>query len=272
MQVIGFIGPSGTGKSHRALSVATSKKIEYIIDDGLLIKGNSVIAGASAKKESTKIGSIKRALFIYEEHALEVKNVLDLYKPKSLLILGTSEGMVDKIAKNLELPEISEKLYIHEIANNSEINKALSVRKKQGKHVIPVPTFEIKKDFSGYLLDPLQIFRKRGRGRLQLVAEKSIVRPTFSYMGKYIISDYPIYQIAEHIVSSIEGISKITRFKVENHQEGVIIDMDLTFIYGYQIKSLLETVQKKVRHEIEKLTGLNIKALNLYAKNLIIKR
>ena len=90
-------------------------------------------------------------MFIYDEHVEEVKKAIDLHKPESILILGTSEGMVDKIVENLGLPKISEKVYIHEIANDLEINQALSVRKEQGKHVIPVPTFEIKKDFSGLL-------------------------------------------------------------------------------------------------------------------------
>ena len=45
-----FVGPSGTGKSYRAQLVANSKGINYIIDDGLLISGNEVLAGKSAKK------------------------------------------------------------------------------------------------------------------------------------------------------------------------------------------------------------------------------
>ena len=44
-----FIGPSGTGKSYRAQMVAGEKGIEYIIDDGLLIKGNQVLAEIPAK-------------------------------------------------------------------------------------------------------------------------------------------------------------------------------------------------------------------------------
>ena len=50
-----FVGPSGTGKSYRAQLVANEKGISYIIDDGLLIKDNQVIAGVSAKKAPTKI-------------------------------------------------------------------------------------------------------------------------------------------------------------------------------------------------------------------------
>jgi ABC-type uncharacterized transport system YnjBCD ATPase subunit len=91
MRVIGFVGPSGTGKSHRASWVAREKGIDFIIDDGLLISGNRVVAGASAKKENTKIGSIKRALFINDDHVKDVTKAIESYKPEAILILGTSE-------------------------------------------------------------------------------------------------------------------------------------------------------------------------------------
>lgn len=38
MDVIALVGPSGTGKSHRALMVARQNKADAIIDDGILIK------------------------------------------------------------------------------------------------------------------------------------------------------------------------------------------------------------------------------------------
>lgn len=43
MQVFAFVGPSGTGKSHRAHKVAKKYQIEYIIDDGILIKNNKIV-------------------------------------------------------------------------------------------------------------------------------------------------------------------------------------------------------------------------------------
>ena len=271
MRIVGFIGPSGTGKSHRAIWVARERGIDYIIDDGLLIKGNEVIAGTSAKKESTKIASIKRALFINKEQADEMKEIIEKYKPESILILGTSDGMVEAIAKNLGYSQVNEKVYINDVADEFEIQQALTTRREQGKHVIPVPTFEIKKDFSGYFLDPLQIFRRKGKGNYQLVGEKSVVRPTFSYLGSYTISDYTVYQIVEHVVSGIDGVSRISRFRVENSAEGIGIEMDLILIYGYNIRSLLYEVQKMVKNEVEKLTSLNIKELNVIAKSLVVE-
>lgn len=271
MKVIGFIGPSGTGKSHRASWVAREHGTDFIIDDGLLIKGNQIIAGFSAKRESTKIASVKRALFTDKKHAEDVVNALKAYNTKTLLILGTSDGMVEKIADTLGIGPVDEKVFITDVASEYEIKQALSTRREQGKHVIPVPTFEIKKDFSGYFLDPLQIFRRKGKGSYQLVGEKSVVRPTFSYMGNYTISDYTIYQIVEYVTSNIEGVAKISRFRAENRPDGIYIEMDLVLVYGVMIKPLLREVQEKVSEQIKHLTALNIRRMNVVAKSLVME-
>ena len=198
IKIIAFVGPSGTGKSHRAQMVAKSRKIEYIIDDAILIHNNKLVAGTSAKRADTRIESVKRALFSFDGQAEEMKKAIKAKKPKSILILGTSDDMIEKIVKNLDLPEPSETIYIEDVSSPQEIALAKSVRMSEGKHVIPVPTFEIKKDFSGYLLDPLQIFRWKGRGTAPYMTEKSIIRPTFSYLGNYIISDNALRTIIEY--------------------------------------------------------------------------
>lgn len=271
LRIVGFIGPSGTGKSHRSTWVARERGIDCIIDDGLLIKGNQVIAGISAKRESTRIASIKRALFLDEGHAAAVKKAIRDYAPAGILILGTSDGMVENIVRKLDLPEISQKVYITDVADEFEIKQALSTRREQGKHVIPVPTFELKKDFSGYFLDPLQIFRRKGKGSYQLEGEKSVVRPTFSYLGNYTISDYTIYQMVEYVATHTKGVNKITRFRVEKRADGVYIDMDLTLFYGYVIKQLVHDIQDKVREDVEHLTALNIKSIDITVKNLVME-
>ena len=43
IRVMAFVGPSGTGKSYRAQMVAGENNINYIIDDGLLIKAITLI-------------------------------------------------------------------------------------------------------------------------------------------------------------------------------------------------------------------------------------
>ena len=270
IKVYAFVGPSGTGKSYRAQMVASEKNINFIIDDGLLIKDNEVIAGESAKKAPTKVGTVKHALFYEEEEREQITKALKKYKPESILILGTSDGMVKKIAENLGLPEISETIYITDVATKQEMETARRIRVTEGKHVIPVPTFEIKKDFSGYLLDPLQIFKSKGKGQKPYISEKSIIRPTFSYMGKFTISDTVFRQILEFLASKTPGIHKILKTRVENYGEGVKLYMEVTVVYGTNVVKDIKNFKEKARKEIEKLTAMNVVELDVVAKNIYV--
>ena len=159
LQVYGFVGPSGTGKSYRVTEVARENKIPLIIDDGLLIREGNAIAGVSAKGEKTKFASVKRALFFAPEHAREVRRAIRQEQADKILIVGTSVAMVQKIAEALSLPTPEKIISITDVATRDEIETAQHIRRTEGKHVIPVPTFQIRKDFSGYWLDPLQLFR-----------------------------------------------------------------------------------------------------------------
>ncbi len=268
MKVYAFVGPSGTGKSYRAQMVASANDIHYIIDDGLLIDGNEVLAGTSAKKAPTKIETIKHALFIEDKEQSEMKKALKKYKPESILILGTSDKMVEKIRESLGLPEIIKTIYINEVATEEEMEKARNIRVTQGKHVIPVPTFEIKKDFSGYILDPLQIFRSKGKGGNPYISEKSIIRPTFSYLGNFTISDSVFRQIAERVANKMPEIYEINRTRVENYGEGISIYMEAIINYGNNILEVLQYFRVKVKKEIEKQTAMNVIKVDLVAKGL----
>ena len=270
IKVYAFVGPSGTGKSYRAQMVASEKGINFIIDDGLLIKDNEVIAGSSAKKASTKVATVKRALFYEDAEKEIIIKALKKYKPESILILGTSDGMVEKIAANLGLPEISETIYITDVATEEEMKTARRIRVTEGKHVIPVPTFEIKKDFSGYLLDPLQIFKSKGKGQKPYISEKSIIRPTFSYMGNFTISDLVFRQILEYLAVQTPAIYKILKTRVENYGEGVKLYVEVTIVYGFNVVDGLNDFKQKAKREIEKLTAMNVVELDVVAKNIYV--
>lgn len=270
IKVYAFVGPSGTGKSYRAQMVAREKDTHFIIDDGLLIKDNEVITGHSAKKAPTKIETVKKALFDNEEEREIVVKALKKYRPQSILILGTSDKMVEKIVKNLGLPGITETIYISDVATEQEMNTARRIRRTEGKHVIPVPTFEIKKDFSGYLLDPLQIFKSKGKGKQPYISEKSIIRPTFSYMGKFTISDNVFRQILEHLAQKTPAIYKIVRLRVDNYGEGIKIYMEVTILYGYNVVDGIKEFKEKVIKEINKLTSMNVEEIQVVAKNIFV--
>ncbi len=266
--VYAFVGPSGTGKSYRAGLVASEYGISYLIDDGLFIKDNEIIAGNSAKKAPTKIETVKQALFIEGGEKDEVIKAIKKHKPDKILILGTSDNMVKKIAASLELPEISKFIYITDIATKEEMETARRIRVTEGKHVIPVPTFELKKDFSGYILDPLQIFKSKGNGAKPYISEKSIIRPTFSYLGNFTISDSVFRQIIQYMANKAPAIYKITKTRVDNAGDGPYIYLEVIICYGYNLITSVQEFKQKIKKEIEQLTAMNVQKIDVVIKGI----
>lgn len=267
-EVYAFVGPSGTGKSYRAQMVAGAYNIKFIIDDGLLVKENAIVAGQSAKKAPTKIETIKKALFNDEKQKSEMQEAIIRLSPKSILILGTSDKMVKTIAENLGLPPIQKTIYITDVATEEEIENARRIRTTEGKHVIPVPTFELKKDFSGYLLDPLQIFKSQGLNGNPYISEKSIIRPTFNYIGNFTISDNVFKQIIEVQARNIKSISKIIRIRVNKSEEGPNVYIEVEIIYGFNIIAELKKFKEKCIKDIERQTRMNVTEFKIVAKKI----
>ena len=94
MEVIAFVGPSGSGKSHRAIGVAHQYHCDAIIDDGLLIQGTKILGGTSAKSEQNRVQAVKRAIFYEDSHASEVREALARSGIRRILIIATSDRML----------------------------------------------------------------------------------------------------------------------------------------------------------------------------------
>jgi uncharacterized alkaline shock family protein YloU len=274
LEVFALVGPSGTGKSHRATIVAHQLEAQAIIDDGLLIQGNRILAGASAKRQPTRIGAIKAALFMEEKNAREIKDALAGMAPEKILILGTSVEMVERIAAKLELSAPKKILRIEDVASEKEIRKAKFIRTRFSKHVIPAPTLEVKKSFPGTLVDPLQVFlRKKGVPGKKDWLEQSVVRPTFTLHGKLTIANSALSAIAGHAAGSVSGISNAGRINVNVEQEGiVVIDIHPTVIFGYHIHEAAAELQRRVKQAVEDMTGLQVKEVNVHVKGLSFAR
>ena len=273
MKVIAFVGPSGTGKSYRSIMVAEENGADGIIDDGLLISNGKVLAGTSAKKEATRIASVKHALFIPDDYANSMRRALKKSKIKTLMILGTSEGMAQKIAKRLGVGEIERFIHIEEVASEEEMAMANRMRMNDGKHVIPVPTFEIQKDFSGYFLHPLRRFQPNlDVEESGAEADKSIVRPTFSYMGDFTISDNVLIDMAVYEAKKVDGIVKINNINVRKTDHGIHMDITATLEYGCRIREVCRSAQKKIRKSIEYYTSVNVRRVHFLVKNLFIEK
>lgn len=270
MEVFALVGPSGTGKSHRAAIVANNIGAQDIIDDGLLIHGNHIIAGSSAKSQPTKIGAIKAALFMDDQKAREIILKLEEITPDKLLLLGTSQRMALRIAKRLGLPSPTKIITIDEVASAKEIRKARFHRNKYSKHVIPAPAMEVERSLPGILVDPLRVFlRKREQTGKKDWIEKSIIRPTRTFNGKLIITDNAINAIVRLAAEQVEGITGIGRIKVVIEHEGaVLLDIYPTIRFGSQLRVVSHNIQRHVKEVLEYMTGLQVQRINIKINSL----
>lgn len=263
-------GHLGTGKSYRAQKIAYDNNIETIIDDGLLIKGSRVIEGVSAKTAKTKVQTVKAALFSTEKEQERIRNSIKKERVKSILILGTSDEMVKRIQENLKLPKIEKTIYIQDVSTKEEMEEAVRIRRTEGKHIVPVPTFEIKKDFSGILLDPFRILsrgRKKNKKNKKENAgvERSVIRPAFSYFGKYTIKDKVFKDIIRLVCDRIKGITEISTIRIDKAQNSndIEISMNMEIAYGYNISEMAEEMKIQSKKELEYMTSVNISMVNV---------
>ena len=269
MRVLALIGPSGTGKSHHASMVAAEHGIDVMLDDGVLVRGGRILAGRSAKREHTRVAAVKRAILADPEHAAAIRAALAGLAPEGILVMGTSRHMIDRILQALDMAGATvEMVSIADVSSAADIERARTIRRQHGKHVIPAPTLEVKKTFSGYLVDPLR-FIVRGRGTRQLV-EKSVVRPTYSSLGRFFIADTVITALAAHAAGAVDGVVRVSKTLLTSGEEGVALRLELSIRGGAGIPAVLRAVQEEVAVQVEHHTALNVLVVDVLARRLVV--
>ncbi len=267
VKVFALVGRSGTGKSFRAKLVAQKYGIELIIDDGLLIHDQKIVAGKSAKKEKAYLGAIKTALFDDHEHRAEVLSALHGTKFKRILLIGTSERMVEKICKRLRLPSISKMIKIEDIATTDEIETAIRSRKIEGKHIIPVPSVEIARNYSHIVYDSVKIFLKNKLPFLtssrQQVFEKTVVRPEFSKRGRVSISKAALTQMVLHCAEEYDSTITLKKVHARIDSHGYILTLHIHVPYGVQLSGNLHGFQEYLIDNLERYAGIMIQKVNV---------
>lgn len=266
-QVYALVGESGTGKSFRSKLLAEEYGIHAIIDDGLLIQDDKIVAGRSAKREKTYMGAVRVALFDDKEHRDSVAKILRRTHIKKILILGTSEKMVMKIAMRLQLPQPSKIIHIEEIATQEEIEKAAKSRHVEGKHVIPVPSIEVKKSYPQIFSNSMHDFfskgflqKKTGKGKL---IEKSIVQPEFSKKGRVEISEAALTQMVMHCVSECSPDVKVKKITIKTDSRGYRLVVTIDVPFGTQLTGKVHKLQQYIIDKIETFTGILIEEVSI---------
>lgn len=278
INVTALVGESGTGKSFRAKLLAQKSGIEAIIDDGLLIRDDKILAGRTAKHEKTYMGAVRIALFDDKAHRDDVAKALKANKIKKLLIIGTSEKMVQKITTRLQIPLPSKIIKIEDIANREEIEKAIRSRQIEGKHVIPVPAIEVKKTYSQIFHDSIRDIAKKSafnflkKKKDKSVLEKSIVTPEFSKKGRIEISEAALSQMVMHCIEEFSPEVRVKKLGIRTDNRGyrLVITVDVPF--GRQLTGEIHKLQQYIIENIEKYTGILIEEVSIIIDKISVQK
>ena len=273
MDVVAFIGPTGTGKSHRASKVAHDCGADVIIDDGLLIKDNKIIAGSSAKYETNKIRSVKKAIFADDDHADQVRNALAKMQISRVLVLGTSRNMVEKIIRVLKLPPVSQVININDVSTPDAIRKARETRRTQNKHIVPVPKIELQPHLPNFMIDPMRLFAKSTRQARHHYGEVSVVRPNrFSVFGKLIITERAVAMIVREELLKDKSWVALTRISVKNMEKperGLVLRLDVTVRYGVNIPNAVRAAQDRIKTQVEYMTWMTVTDVDIFVRSIV---
>ena len=133
------------------------------------------------------------------------------------MIIGTSDNMVKKLQRHWGFKNQIDIFALKTWQHLKEIEKAQYARLKEGKHIIPVPTMELKPHFKGYLIDPIKtIWRRRTLSKQdpdkigQIGSEgfeRSVVRPALSaIMDDSPFDDDVIIKLIRNGLKSCPGV------------------------------------------------------------------
>lgn len=257
IKVFAFVGPAGTGKSQRAQFVADYLDADYIIDDGLVIRRTEIMAGRSAKTERNQIRAIRRAMFEFDDHRRAVLNFFKGALPCSVMLIATSDAMVERIIKKLGFQLPARIIHIEEVATTEEITRARRERASKGQHVIPVSHVLVRKNFAGKMVGRLKVLWKT---KTPYEGEKTIVRPPFSFYGEVHIETEAIEQLAGYIASKVYQVARAVNTRVlTGADDSLSIETDIKVTPGQ--KSMLETaeiVRRSVAKSVSYFSGLDV--------------
>jgi len=272
VRVFALVGESGTGKSFRAKLVSQKFNIDLIIDDGVLIKHEAIVAGRSAKREKNYMAAVKTALFHDKTHRDEVARYLQRHRWKKILLIGTSDRMVKKIAERLQIPHPSKIIKIEDIASREDIEKAIQSRKVEGKHVIPVPAIEVKRSYPRIFYDSIRVFLQKNSSTNIInppkLYEKSVVRPEFSKRGRIAIAESALSQMVIHCVAEFNDAIRIQKITVKSDSQGYRLTVVINVPFGTQLSGNIHRLQQYIIDSIERYTGILIEEVNLIIDRL----
>ena len=265
MQVYGLFGESGSGKSYTAQHIAQVLAADWIIDDGLLIWRGHIIAGESAKFEKTKMAAVKRAIFTDATHKQDVREALHkLPADGTVLVIGTSQKMIQLICTNLRLMGPINWIAIEDMIGGDEIRLAQNLR-QYGMHAIPINEAKIQETRMGRLLAHIR-FAPRVSPESQISLARTIVNPPFAG-GAIHIHPRAIRESILYLIAEQNHPFRVDKISV-NFGDVPLLHLRVRALYGLPIHQGAPKLLASVRNYLSNFLGLSLVHVELVVVGL----
>ncbi|HEY8415986.1 MAG TPA: Asp23/Gls24 family envelope stress response protein [Thermaerobacter sp.] len=97
-----------------------------------------------------------------------------------------------------------------------------------------------------------------------------MVRPTYSSLGRFYITRHVVAAIASHAARQVPGLAQVLRVGVDDREDGVVISLEVAVEYGRPLRPVLEAVQRRAAQAVEHMTALNVLAVDVVARRLVL--
>lgn len=269
MLVIALIDPQISKKSFQYQSLTDEYDIDVVIDSGLLIRGDRIIAGVSAKQAANPVAAIRRATFSNTIHAKAVRQGIETAAPERILVLAASRRMADKIARILCLPPVSEYINGSVVSVREETGIAVEQLNRYGKEILTSAEDAMPKR-QARLLQSIGMAIGKKKSRQGKRTGRQIILPGSGELGKLVISEKVLQMIILVEAGKSDYVAKVAAVEISLKDEKISGEVVIDLKYGGRLPVVFADVRQKIEREVEFQTGLTIDALVLKANDVVI--
>ena len=99
------------------------------------------------------------------------------------------------------------------------------------------------------------------------VLEKTVIRPAFSYMGKFYIAPEVLNQIIKYTIFQNSNISRINRISVDDSNGKIEIKANIN-IRNVEAFRSLKNIQHNIKRNVEDMTLINVNKIDIYINKI----
>ena len=114
-------------------------------------------------------------------------------------------------------------------------------------------------------MDPLRLFRGKDAGA---AAERTVVRPTYSYMGEYFVDERVLEDIVTCVAFHMPAVAAIIRVIQDPRPETFKLSVAVRLKKGYPIWETAQMLQEQINDQVELMTAFNVTEVNVEVRGI----